>query len=153
MTDTFEKALGINPVVKKTDITPVQTQEIIPPAQPAIEVEESVLPKDALEDYDLSRDTFRTLINKGNGAIDGITELAKLTDNPEAYKVIAALIKTVSDTTKDLYDLHKKTKDLKSLDGTGKKILDNGNVNIDKAVFVGTTTDLLQSLKDKEKNG
>ena len=147
MSDTFEKTLGINSVPKVIDITPTET--VVLPEQ----TEESLLPKDAQDDYNLSRETFRSIITTGNNAVQDITSLAKFTDNPEAYKALAVLIKTVSEATKDLYNIHKVTKELKSLDGTGKKILDNGNVNIDKAVFVGTTTDLLRTIKDQDNNG
>jgi hypothetical protein len=147
MADTFEKALGINPVVKTIETVP----EILPPEEKE-EVVEDVLSKDAKEDYDLSRNTFKTLINKGSEAVEGITELAKMSESPEAYKALAALMKTVSDTTKDLFDLQKKSKELKGIGSdSGKKILDTGNVNIDKAVFVGTTTELLKSLKKQDE--
>mgnify|MGYP000896966730 CR=1 FL=1 len=147
MSDAFEKALNIEPVQK-----PVK-QEVLPPQkEPVEEKTEVTLSKDAQDDYDLSRNTFRDLITKGNEALDGINELAKLSENPRAYEVLATVMKTIAETTRDLYDLHKKTKDLKQLDVPGKKILDNGNVNIDKAVFVGTTTDLLKSIKDQDNN-
>jgi hypothetical protein len=87
------------------------------------------------------------LIDKGNSAIEGITDLAKESESPRAYEVLATLIKTVADTTKDLYDLQKKTKDLTSEE---KKVADASVTNIDKAVFVGSTSDLLKQIKDKE---
>ena len=60
---------------------------------------------------------------------------------------MATLMKTVADTTKDLFDLQKKTKDLKG--GDDNKKLDETNVTIDKAVFVGTTAELLHQLKNR----
>lgn len=150
MADSFEKALGINPVVKTIN-PPVTKEEILPPVEKE-EPTEVALTGDAKEDYTLSRETFRSIIDQGRNAIDGINELAKISESPRAYEVMATLMKTVAETTKDLYDLQKKTKDLKAVDVPGKKILDNGNVNIDKAVFVGTTTDLLKSIKDQDKN-
>lgn len=144
--DPLSNALGIENAV-----------EVIPPAKNEVvvheEKHEGVLSADAEEDYHLSRRTFRSLIQTGNEAISGINELALLSQSPRAYEVLANLLKTVSETTKDLYDLQKKTKELKDLNGPGKKVLDNGNVNIDKAVFVGTTTELLRSLKEQDKNG
>jgi Terminase DNA packaging enzyme len=145
MSNTFEEALGIHPVQKVEQ----PKQEVLPPEK---KEEPVVLEKDAQEDYDLSRDVFRELITKGNEAIDGINQLAKLSDSPRAYEVLATLIKTVSETTKDLYDLQKKTKELKQFSAPGKKVLNTGEVNIDKAVFVGTTTDLLDRLKKQDEN-
>jgi hypothetical protein len=55
------------------------------------------------------------------------------------------MMRTIADTTKDLYDLQKKTKDLKG----DKK--EETTVTVEKAVFVGSPTDLLKKIKE-EKN-
>lgn len=104
---------------------------------------------DTKADYNLSRKTFRDLITKGNGAIEELTDLAKESESPRAYEVLATLMKTVSDATKDLYDLQKKTKELKKLDGVEKPA---DNITVEKAVFVGTTAELLQHMKAKKVN-
>jgi len=130
-------ALGIEHQVEI--IPPKQKQEIAPvnPDTP-----------DREEDYKLARDTFRGLIDKGSDAIEGITELAKQSESPRAYEVLATLMKTVADTTKDLYDLQKKTKDL--LTNNNEKKLDETNITVDKAVFVGTTAELLKQIKSQQ---
>lgn len=112
---------------------------------PPLVLESSVnlnLTPDAEEDYRLARRTFKDLIRKGNDALDGILEVAKSSDKPSAYEVVSTLIKNVSDVTKDLYDLQKKTKELK-----GEDKLKEPQVNIDKAIFTGTTAELLRNLK------
>ena len=101
---------------------------------------------DTKADYNLSRKTFRDLITKGNGAIEELTDLAKESESPRAYEVLATLMKTVSDATKDLYDLQKKTKELKKMDGVEKSA---DNIIVEKAVFVGTTAELLKQIKEK----
>lgn len=101
---------------------------------------------DVDQDYKLSRKTFHDLIDKGNFAIEGMSDLAKESESPRAYEVLATLIKTVSDTTKDLYDLQKKTKDLKSDNAPS----DSSVTNIDKAVFVGSTSELLKQIKNNK---
>lgn len=126
-------------------IEPISNQEILPPA--IIEDKPSDLP-DQQEDYKLARKTFRSLINKGNNAIEDLTDLAKQSESPRAYEVLATLMKTVGETTKDLYDLQKKTKDL--LTNGNEKKLDETNVTIDKAVFVGTTAELLKQIKNQQ---
>lgn len=100
--------------------------------------------QDREEDYKLSRRTFRGIIKKGEEAIDELYELAKSSEHPRSYEVLATLMKTVSDTTKDLYDLQKKTKDLK---GVKEELR---NIAVDKAIFVGTTADLLKKVKENE---
>lgn len=119
--------------------------EIIPPVTTEI-VEQSVS-KDAEDDYNLARTTFRNLIQQGNLAMEDMKELARQSESPRAYEVFATMMKTISETTKDLYDLQKKTKELKG--DKSKPAPDN--INIDRAVFVGTTSDLLKKIKE-EKN-
>jgi hypothetical protein len=100
---------------------------------------------DADADYNLSRRTFRSLIEKGNAAMENLTDLAKESESPRAYEVLATTMKTIADITKDLYDLQKKNKDLH-----GTKKDEKPNVTVEKAVFVGTTADLLKQMKEKK---
>lgn len=138
MTKALSNALGIE----------YQKEEVLPPATPAVVPVSSDI-EDQQEDYNLSRRTFRDLINKGNSAIEDLTDLAKESESPRAYEVLATLMKTVSDATKDLYDLQKKTKELKKFDD--KK--ETTSVNVEKAVFVGSPTELLDQIKKEKQVG
>lgn len=132
--DALSEALGIENAV-----------EIIPPSkvpEPIINTPHE--DDDIKADYNLSRRTFRDLINKGNSAMESLTDLAKESESPRAYEVLATMMRTVADTTKDLYDLQKKTKEL-----SGQK-KDEPIVNVDKAIFVGTTADLLKKIKEQK---
>lgn len=104
---------------------------------------------DQESDYQLSRNTFRDLIRKGNLAIDDMQELARQSEHPRTYEVYATLIKTIADVTKDLYDLQKKTKDLKEI--RGKPSQPEGAIAVERAVFVGTTADLLKQVKENKQ--
>lgn len=86
-----------------------------------------------------ARETLRTLISKGNEAIDGILHIAKNSDHPRAYEVAGQLIKTVSDTAKDLLEVQKRKKDLEKEDKP--KIQTQNNL------FVGSTHELLKAMK------
>lgn len=121
--------------------------EVIPPKAPEIIVNTPHEEDDIKADYNLSRRTFRDLINKGNQAMESLTDLAKESESPRAYEVLATMMRTIADTTKDLYDLQKKTKDLKGQDKN-----DQPNVNVEKAVFVGSTADLLKQIKENKKS-
>jgi hypothetical protein len=138
--ESLSKALGIE---HEVEILPPLKQEVAVIEEPA-----AVGSVDQQEDYTLARSTFRQLINRGNDAIEGISDLAKESESPRAYEVMATLMRTVADTTKDLYDLQKKTKDL--LTNNGSKKLDETNITVDKAVFVGTTAELLRKVKNNE---
>jgi hypothetical protein len=120
--------------------------EIIPPKQ--VEIINTPHEDDDIKaDYNLSRRTFRSLIDKGNAAMENLTDLAKESESPRAYEVLATMMRTIADTTKDLYDLQKKTKDLK---GEDKK--EQPNVTVEKAVFVGSPSDLLKKIKEEQKS-
>lgn len=139
--DTLAQALNIAPLPPKQDVVVATTLTLPPPAV----IEEIQEDPEAIEDYKLSRTTYRKLITQGNEAIEGIHELAKDTEAPRAYEVMATLMKTVAEVTGNLYDLQGKKKALRDFNN-GKK-LDETNITVDKAVFVGTTADLLKSIK------
>jgi hypothetical protein len=122
-----------------------------------VEYEEVVHgPNDQDEDYRLAREVLRNLIKKGNAAIDDINDIAKQNESARGFEVMSTLIKTVTDTTKELYGLQKITKDLKGPDpdtDPRSKSMDTGNINVEQAVFVGSAAELLSQIKKKKENG
>ena len=100
--------------------------------------------KDINTDYDYSRESYYSLIEKGQEAIQGILDVAKEGQHPRAYEVALAGIKNVADTVDKLQDLNKKLKDLKELPKSASPQIKN-------ALFVGSTTELQKMLKDKDK--
>lgn len=125
---------------------PFEKQEILEPIK---QVEEVQLTSDAEADYNLARNTFRNLITQGNLALEDMKNLARESESPRAYEVFATMIKTISESTKDLYDLQKKTKELKQVNG--KPTQPDGAINVERAVFVGTTADLLKKIKTEKQ--
>jgi hypothetical protein len=97
-------------------------------------------------DTDFARINIKSLIKKGNVAIDDLLQVAKHSEHPRAYEVAATLIKNLSDLNKDLLEIQKRKQDLQGI----KPSNDNKDVNIDKAVFVGSTNELMKLLKNKE---
>lgn len=116
------------PVVKEDDkpITIHQSQEENPDAH-------------------YSRSNYYNLIEKGNEALDGILEVARESQHPRAYEVAANMIKNLSDVTEKLMILQKQQKELNPQAAEAKTT----NINVDKAVFVGSTTDLLKQIKNE----
>ena len=139
--ETISEALGVE---YKPEVLPVKVE-----ANAVVVNDNTEASQDQEEDYRLSRSTFRNLIKKGGEAIDELYDLAKNSEHPRSYEVLATLMKTVSDTTKDLYDLQKKTKDLKQ---SGKnRPQDDSRMNIEKGVvFVGSPSELLKKVKNNE---
>jgi hypothetical protein len=102
-----------------------------------------IVPVPLEDDAAHARETLRNLIDKGNEAIDGILHIAKNSDHPRAYEVAGQLIKTVSDTAKDLLEVQKRKKDLEKEDKP--KIQTQNNL------FVGSTHELLKAMKQAQE--
>lgn len=132
--DNLSEALNTEPI-EINPIVEVSSTELIP---------DNVVEEDAA----FARSNMRNLIVKGNTAMDQLLAVAKESEHPRAYEVAAGLIKNLSDMNKDLLDLQKKRKDLTpSADGfaNGAKSL-----NVDKAIFVGSTNELVKFLKNNK---
>ena len=96
-------------------------------------------------DADYTRANYYNLIEKGNEALDGILEVARESQHPRAYEVAANMMKNLSDMTEKLMILQKQRKELEKDNPQAGPT----NINVDKAVFVGSTADLLKQIKDE----
>ena len=100
------------------------------------------------DDANFARSNIRDLIAKGNTAMDQLLAVAKESEHPRAYEVAAGLIKNLADMNKDLLELQKKRKDLTPY---GDGFAGNAkNLNVDKAIFVGSTNELVKFLKNNK---
>lgn len=121
------------------DVEPIPMEEPVQQSTELVEVQ-SDNPVEA--DTDLARENIKELITKGHKAVDELAVIARDSQHPRAYEVMATLIKNMSDLNKDLLQLQKQKKDL--LGDSDKK---NGDVNVDKALFIGSTAELMKLLK------
>ena len=145
--DLLAKNLGIENSVP-TIIPKANTQVAVINNEPI----DGEISTDAKKDYDKIRETLHELMDEGVRAVRDARSIASTNELAESFGAVAQLIKAISKTTEDLYGIHEKTKNLKTIgkDEPGKKVLDDGNINIEKAVFVGTPTELLRQMKNKE---
>ena len=124
-------ALGLTETIKEEILTP---KPLVP------------TPNDTLDhadtDYKYSRENFYSLVERGQDAIDGILEVAKEGEHPRAYEVVGQLIKNVDEVTEKLADLHEKMKKL-------KEVPDHAPKSVTNALFIGSTKELQNLLKDK----
>ena len=80
-------------------------------------------------------------IEKGQEALNGILDVAQMSQSPRGYEVAATLLKAVADANKDLLELSKKKKDLlKQEDNKGPSTVNNN-------MFVGNASELLKMIK------
>lgn len=126
-------SMNNDPIANALDLTPIQ--EVLPKQISQTTHVES--------DYDFARTNMINVIDKGREALDDMLGVAQMSQQPRAYEVIATLIKTLSDSNKDLLELSKKVKELKSDDDQGPKTVNNN-------LFVGSTAELQKLLKNNE---
>ena len=96
-------------------------------------------------DADFARDNIRGLVLQGNQAVDELMLIARDGQHPRAFEVLSGLMKNLADMNKDLLEIQKRKKDL------APKAEAQNNLNIDKAVFVGSTAELVKMLKTQKQ--
>lgn len=93
-------------------------------------------------DYDYSKKTYIEMIEKGREGVEEMIEVAKMSEHPRAYEVLATLIKTVGDQTDKLMELNKKYKEITKPVEEQKELPGPTTNNI----FVGSATELQKAL-------
>ena len=121
------------------DVEPIQTVEHKPIVPVVIDHDDPVV-----SDAQFARENIRELISKGNSAIDQLLLVARDTEHPRAYEVAAGLIKNLGDLNKDLLEIQKRKRDL-----APKESAQSNGLSIDKAVFVGSTAELIKLVRNK----
>jgi hypothetical protein len=124
------------------DVEPIYA-EVMQPVVVNVSDEEEIKTK-VEDDAEFARQNIRSLIQKGNVAIDNLLSVAHQSDHPRAYEVAANMLKSLTDMNKDLMEIQKRKKDLEPKQTT------NTGINVDKAVFIGSTKELIKALKNKE---
>ena len=98
------------------------------------------LEDDLDQDYEESRKTIKELVNKGNQAIDHLLAIASESEHPRAFEVVATLIKNTADANEKLMTMQKAVRDMKN-------IKQKSDVTVDKAIFIGSTSELSKLIK------
>jgi len=116
--------------------------------------EVEILPKESVysietntnidSDFELARKNIKNIIGRGDTALDNILDIAKVSEHPRTYEVAGQLIKTLIDANKDLLDIHKTIKNIKTEDDK-----ENFPKNVTNAIFVGSTAELQKLIKEK----
>jgi hypothetical protein len=98
------------------------------------------------DDFEYARGNMISAIEKGQEALNGILEVAGMSQHPRAYEVAATLVKATVDASKDLMELSKRKKDLdKPVEGEAA-----GPNKVTNNMFVGSTAELLKALKQNQ---
>lgn len=83
---------------------------------------------------------IKEVIMKGNDALDDLMVIARISEQPRAYEVLANLIRTLVDANKELATVNLNEKRI-----INNSVNDNRKMN--NNFFVGSTSDLLKILK------
>ena len=131
---------------KLSEVFDIEPIEILP--QNSVKTTPEIVEDD---DYSFARKNLRELIVKGSTAIDEILFVAKESEHPRAFEVASNFLKNLSELNKDLLQLSKTKKEIEGRDAR----LKGGDINVEKAVFVGSTNELSKLLKKQkeEENG
>ena len=135
MEKNFEEIFDL-PAEEKT-----KEVEVIKPSKP-VSTEQS---KDIDTDYQYARENLYNVIERGSDALNNLVEIANQSESPRAYEIVGQLIKTLSDSNKDLLELQNKVKKLKDDEPKGPNSVTN-------ALFVGNTAELQKLIKDRKKD-
>ena len=128
--DRIDEILEITSLVPTPEMVPEPPARIIPKTG-----------KDDDIDYNYARENYYNLIERNQDAVEEMLEIAKQSEHPRAFEVVGQLIKSGLDANKELMALHKTKKEL--------SIEKSGGVNVNNAVFVGSTAELQKLLKAK----
>jgi uncharacterized protein YicC (UPF0701 family) len=99
--------------------------------------------QDLTDAYQQSKENLQAIIDQGKEAMDEILQIAKVGQHPRAFEVYGTILKNMVDANKELLAIQKQ---MREMDGTKKETT---NTNIDKAIFVGSTSELSKLLKGK----
>ena len=133
--DNMQELLGLPPLI---DVTPnnVVTTDV---------ATSIITDTQAKDDHQYARTNIYDAIGKGQAALENLIELARESESPRSYEVVATLIKTISDASTNLLNVHKQMKEIEEAPQQNKGTT---SVTTNNAVFVGSTADLAKALKD-----
>lgn len=129
------------------DIAPIEPKNIMEDSSHEIIAHES-LDLDLKRDYEIARENFHELIEKGKDAFDDILAIARDSEKGRDFEVAAGILKNVVEANEKMLDLHKKIREI-----TNYKSQKTEKTTINNALFVGSTAELSKLVKDlNEKN-
>jgi hypothetical protein len=125
------------------DVTPTVKEEL-----PVVTKTKPLYNKPDIEEdlgdaYQQSKENLQGIIDQGKEAMEEILNIAKAGQHPRAFEVYGTLLKNMVDANKELLGIQKQ---MREMNGKAKE---STNTTIDKAIFVGSTSELSKLLKGK----
>ena len=101
-------------------------------------------------DITYARENLYQAVNSGSEALEEMLELAKSSEHPRAFEVVATLMKTVADVSKDLVTLAEKKDTLKNGERKPKDEKSEGHTT-NNNLYVGSTAELQAAIEAMNK--
>jgi hypothetical protein len=133
-----------DPLAEVFDVEPIPVTTVTVSESNAFPIVESDVSPEAARDFEYVRQNLYGLIEKGSDAVDKALDVATESQHPRAFEVAGNLIKNIADLTDKLVALQKTKAAIEVATGKSSSITE---VNVDKAVFIGSTAELLKALK------
>ena len=128
------------------DVEPILEPEVLPPI---VQNDTKAISQTGKDDFYYVRENLYELIEKGAQAASNALEVATESQHPRAYEVAGNLLKNVGDLADKLVALQKNREQMTGVATEAAK----SQINVDKAVFVGSTAELLKIIKKESSNG
>ena len=135
---TFEKNME-----EIFDISPKPETPVVLKKETSIASLDSNLEEDLTDAYEQTKTNLQDLIDQGKDAMEEILHIAKAGQHPRAFEVYGTLLKNVVDANKELLAVQKQMREM------NKQSQPSGATHIDKAIFVGSTSELNKLIKGK----
>lgn len=90
-------------------------------------------------DFESARANIHDMIQTASDAITDLASIAKQSQHPRAFEVLAKLIETSVKANKDLIEIQEKMKNIKILEGGGSN---QAPKTVNQSIFVGSTSEL-----------
>jgi hypothetical protein len=124
------------------DIAPIPEDKKEKLSTVLVKYNEPDLKQDLTDAYQQSKENLQGIIDQGQEAMEEILNIAKAGQHPRAFEVYGGLLKNMVDANKELLNIQKQ---MREMDEEKKK---QSGTNIDKAIFVGSTSELSKLLKN-----
>lgn len=125
------------------DVEPYNRQSPVPPTPE--------LGAELQSDLDYAQANIRQLIEIGLESIKSASDVAEESENPRAYEVVGAMLKSLTEMNLQLIQVHEKKQSLSTKTIQQQLPSQSGNVT-NNAIFVGTTKELNELIMKRVSN-
>lgn len=101
---------------------------------------------DLVDAYEKSKTNIEDVIEQGKEAIEKMLEIAKDSQHPRAFEVFGNLLEKIVVANKELIAIQREIREITEHKEPNK------NTTIDKAIFIGSTTELNKLLKGEDND-